>query len=123
MTWRFRRQHANKKKARVLILTNEFGQTRRHRGSSPPFEGSEQSSHVTVMRLESTGQNEARQSALQVEMQFGFEQIDSTNLDEVSTWSSRWGPERRSFDGVESCQDQDDVSRWQDDGGESGEVV
>ena len=108
---------------RVLILINEYSQARRHRGSSPPFLDSGRGSDDSVMRVQSNGEHEARQPAMQLEMQLGFEKTESTDLDKVSSWSKSQDPEQRSFDDGRSRQDKDDVSRWQDDGGESGEVV
>ena len=104
-------------------MKSDNNEARHHRGSSPPFHESEQGSYDSVIRLKSNGQHEVRPSAIQLVMQLGFEKTESRDLDDGFSWSKKPDPEQQSLDVGRTRQDKDDVSRWQDDGGESGEVV
>ena len=66
-------------------MNNDNAPSRHRRGSSPPFQESEQ----------------------------GVDARENTNVK----------AERTSFDEGKSQQARDDETRWQDDGGESGEAV
>lgn len=56
-------------------------------------------------------------------MQLGFEKTDSDDLNESHRRSNKLDSVQESAGDGKSRQDKDEMSRWQDDGGESGEVV
>jgi hypothetical protein len=77
------------------MLKNNNQRTNRHRGSSPPFQRSDQGFHEWEIGLRSTYQDTNESP---------FIQLLEQQLDQE----------------VESDDQEDDENRWQDDGGESG---
>ena len=77
------------------MLKNSNHKTRRHRGSSPPFQRSDRGPHEWEIGLKSTYQNSDESPYIQLlEQQLNQEE--------------------------ESDDQEDDENRWQDDGGETG---
>jgi hypothetical protein len=104
-------------------MKNDINEAMRRRGSSPPFQESSQGSYGFVTRLHPDCQHEARPLAIQLVMELGFGRTVSTESENGPSSSPKPESEVQSFDKSMSRQDKEDTSRWQDDGGESGENV
>jgi len=94
-----------------------------HRGSSPPFQDPEQDFFRWLNELKSIGQRDETASKSHRVNQPGNEMTKYSILDDDSRLVKGTNPEQQSFEGGEARRDGDEDSRWQDDGGESGEVV
>jgi hypothetical protein len=84
------------------------GQSKRHRGSSPPFQEHEQAYHDWMKNPTSVGQDSDDHSETQTKGNNDMRHSTSMNV------------EQKFIDEVAVPQDKDDEARWQDDGGESG---
>ncbi len=94
-----------------MVDTND--QEKRHRGSSPPFQGVGNGMHKIEISFASNDQGRERALSAQLVMPFVTEQNHASYANNDS----------RSNNEGNSRSDKNDVSRWQDDGGESGENV
>jgi hypothetical protein len=102
-------------------MNNKNHSTTRHRGSSPPFQETEQGLLEWETGLRSTYQYSDESPYIQLlEQQVDQEEgSDEQESDGRQSKGMRIG--RDSLNETEFRQNQDDEDRWQDDGGESGE--
>jgi hypothetical protein len=93
-----------------------------HRGSSPPFQGTDQGLYEWEIGLRSTYQSSDESPYVSLlEQQAGQEEEgDGQESDARQHTDKRTGQD--SVEELEFRRNQDDENRWQDDGGESGEV-
>jgi hypothetical protein len=104
-------------------MTGNNDQEKRHRGSSPPFQEVDNNTHKIAIALASHGQVGDEAPSRQLVMQYGIGQNrDSRSNDDSRLNNGSQSRSDLSNDG-KSRSDKEDVSRWQDDGGESGEDV
>lgn len=104
-------------------MKNDNAQANRRRGSSPPFQDPEQDYYEWLNGLKSIGQRDEKTPEMRGTGQPGNERTKSTDLRDDPLWINGPNPGHQSFDGGDAQQEMDDKSRWQDDGGESGEEV
>jgi hypothetical protein len=97
------------------------GQSKRHRGSSPPFQEHEQAYHDWMEKnATSVGQDSDDNSETQAQRQQRYQEGASAGQKIDMRHSASMNVEQKYFDEVAVPQDKDDEARWQDDGGESG---
>jgi hypothetical protein len=106
-----------------MMKSNNNNDAKGRRGSSPPFQDTGQGSEGLGMPFQSIGQNKERPSPIQLAMQLGFDKTHSNDLMDGSRRPRKSDPEQELISDGRLRQDKDEVLRWQDDGGEGGEVV
>ena len=94
------------------MLKNNNHKTRQYRGSSPPFQETDQGFHEWEVGLRSTYQPSDESPYVQL-LEQQLDQEEESDDQETDA---------RRHKGVRTGQDSDDENRWQDDGGESGEA-
>jgi hypothetical protein len=104
-------------------MKNKNPGTRRHRGSSPPFQGTDQGPHEWELGLRSTDQpsDESPYVPLLEQHADQEEELDEQESDARRHKGARIG--RDSLNETEFRHNQDDENRWQEDRGESGEAL
>ncbi|MGD1046383.1 MAG: hypothetical protein ABR936_13820 [Bacteroidota bacterium] len=102
------------------MLKNNNHRTKPHRGSSPPFQETEQGLHEWEIELKSTYQYSDDSPYIQLlEPQLDQEEeSDGQESDARQRKDMRTGKD--SIGDAEFQRNQDDEDHWQDDGGESG---
>jgi hypothetical protein len=104
-------------------MTENNEQEKRHRGSSPPFQRADDKTYKFAITLASNDQVGDAAQSRQLVMQYGVDQNQTSHAsDGAHSVNESQSRAEVSNDG-KSRSNNDDVSRWQDDGGESGEDV
>jgi hypothetical protein len=100
------------------MMKNKNYSTKRHRGSSPPFQGVDQGLHEWV-----TGSRSAYQHSDESPYVSLLDQQTGQEEERDAQESRKSGRnDQDSLNEAEFPRNQDDEYRWQDDGGESGEL-
>jgi hypothetical protein len=102
------------------MLKNNNHKTRQHRGSSPPFQETEQRFHEWEIGLKSTYQHSDESPYIQLLEQQSDQEEESDDQESDARQRKGMRTGQDSFDETEFRRNQDDENRWQDDGGESG---
>jgi DNA-nicking Smr family endonuclease len=101
-------------------LKSEHNPTKRHRGSSPPFQERDQGYHDWMKDIKSIGQDPDNISETQAQRQQRYQKERSIDQNHDVPHGNSVKAEQKSFDETASQQDKDDEASWQDDGGEGG---
>ena len=102
------------------MLKNNNHKTKRHNGSLPPFQETEQGLHEWETGLNSMNQHSDESPNLQFFDQQADQEKESDDQESDARQRKGMRTGQDSFDETEFPRNQDDENRWQDDGGESG---
>ncbi len=93
-------------------------QSRRHRGSSPPFQEHEQAYHDWMKSMAPAAEESDSASDTHTHKQKRYQ--EGTSNGRIPNTQLSANTEQTSLAEAAVLQDKDDERRWQDDGGESG---